>query len=177
MNVFTLSDLHFGHKRITQFEGVPTPLKRQGDDYLENMQIIIKNWNGVVGKRDLVWVLGDVAFTQEGYDALYELNGRKKMVRGNHDNHFTTEQWLKHFETIEGLTQYKGYWLSHCPIHSQEMRKAKGNIMGHLHHNLIRNQYSGEIDTRYINVCVEWADHTPVPFDLIKSGEYQKRFV
>jgi len=31
-------------------------------------------------------------------------------------------------------------------------------------------------DPRYINVCIEWAEHRPVPFDLIKSGEYQKRF-
>lgn len=174
--VFFISDLHFGHKRITEFEGVPEKLKRIGDDYLENMHTIITNWNSVVNKRDLVWVLGDVAFSQEGFDVLGELNGRKKMVRGNHDNYFKTEDWLNHFETIEGLTTYKGYWLSHCPIHHQEMRGRKGNIHGHLHHNLIRNQYTNEWDSKYINVCVEWSDHTPVPFDLIKSGEYMKRF-
>ena len=175
-NVFFISDLHFGHKRITSFQGVPEALQRKGGDYLENMHIIISNWNSVVTKRDLVWVLGDIAFSQEGFDALSELNGRKKMVRGNHDNYFTTEQWLQHFETVEGLTRYKGYWISHCPMHHQELR-GKKNIHGHLHHNKILQPHSEVWDCNYINVCVEWAEHTPVSFDLIKNGEYNKRFI
>lgn len=171
-DVFFISDLHFGHKNITYF-GSRLGLKfRTGDNYLENMYQIIQNWNNVVNRRDVVWVLGDVAFSQEGYDALFELNGRLKMVRGNHDNHFTTEQWLKRFETVEGLAKYKGHWLSHAPIHPLELR-GKNNIHGHVHHNSIRNQYTQEYDPCYINVCCEAIGETPIPFELIKSGEYQ----
>ena len=175
-NVFFISDLHFGHKRITEFQGASERLKRLGDDYIENAHIIINNWNKVVSKKDLVWVLGDVAFSQEGFEWLKELKGRKKLVRGNHDNYFPTKDWLSIFETVEGITNYKGYWLSHCPIHPQEIRNRLGNIHGHTHSNLVVNQYTGEWDRKYINVCVEWTRHIPISFDMIKSGEYQKCF-
>lgn len=170
--VFFISDLHFGHKRITNFTCGLGKKYRTGNNYLENMHTIITNWNKVVNKRDLVWVLGDIAFSQEGFDALFELNGRIKMVRGNHDNYFSTEDWLKRVETVEGLVQYKGYWLSHCPLHPDELRGRK-NIHGHVHHNSIRNKYDNTYDPRYINACCEAVNETPMPFDLIKTGEYQ----
>jgi calcineurin-like phosphoesterase family protein len=169
--VFFISDLHFGHKRITEFEGGRW---RTGDSWEENMHAIICNWNAVVrDKRDLVWVLGDVAFSQEGFDALGELNGRKKLVRGNHDNYFSTEDWLKHFETVESLVRYKDCWLTHAPMHPCELR-GKKNIHGHVHHNTVRNGY-GEYDERYINVCCEAVRETPIPFQDIKDGWYWKQ--
>lgn len=164
--VFFISDLHFGHKRITDF----SPKLRTGDDWLENMHILIANWNSVVKKRDVVWVLGDVAFSQDGYDALGELAGRKKMVRGNHDEYFTTEEWLKHFESVDGFVKYKQYWLSHAPMHPAELR-GRGNIHGHVHSNHIRNAY-GELDGRYINVSAEAVRETPISFQHILSGWY-----
>lgn len=174
--VFFLSDLHFGHKRITKFTDELGKKWRQGDNYLENMHIIIQNWNHVVNKRDLVWLLGDTAFSGEGFEALGELNGRKKLVLGNHcTERLKAQDYLKHFETVEGLVCYKGHWLSHAPIHPQELRGRK-NIHGHTHHNLVRNSYTNEPDLRYINVCVEWADHRPIPFEEIKSGTYQEKF-
>ena len=116
-------------------------------------------------------MLGDVAFTQEGFDALFELNGRIKMVRGNHDNYFKTEDWLKRVESVEGITQYKGHWLTHAPIHPDELR-GRPNLHGHVHHNSIRNKYTGGLDLRYKNMCCEAVNETPYPFDLIKSGKY-----
>lgn len=160
--------MHFGHKNIKKFE----PTLRSGEDHLENMEIIIDNWNRVVTKRDIVYVLGDVAFTNNGYDSLGRLKGEKRMIRGNHDNYFTTEQWLKYFTTIEGLVRYKGYWLSHAPVHPNELRGRK-SIHGHVHSSSIRLE-NGEYDERYINVCCEPLGETPVPFDKIKSGEYYK---
>lgn len=169
--VFVISDLHFGHKRITDFTCELGKSYRAGSSCTENMQNIITNWNSVVGKRDLVWVLGDIAFTQEGYDALGELSGRKKMVRGNHDDSFTTQEWLKHFETVEGITQYKGFWLTHAPIHPNELR-GKRNVHGHVHHNSIVNSYTGDLDQRYVNVCCEAIGETPILFNDIRSGRY-----
>lgn len=128
--VFHISDLHFGHKKIIQFGNQTGVSYRTGDDHIENMHHIITEWNKIVTKRDIVWVQGDVAFNQEGYDALFELNGRLKLVRGNHDNYFTTQDWLKRFETVESIVQYKGHWLTHAPIHPDELRGRK-NIHGH----------------------------------------------
>jgi len=155
--VYLISDLHFGHKRITDFKAKV----RSGSNYIENMNNIITNWNKIITKRDLVWVLGDVAFNKEGYDALAQLNGRKKLVRGNHDNHFSTEEWLKYFESVESMVRYKDCWLTHCPIHPDELR-GRINIHGHVHTNTIPDQ-------RYINVCCEAINETPILFtDLME---------
>jgi calcineurin-like phosphoesterase family protein len=166
-----ISDLHFGHKRIVEFGTEGGSKFRTGDNHVENMHHIIQNWNNTVTKRDLVYVLGDIAFNQEGFDALKELKGRKIMIRGNHDNYFTTQKWLEVFESVESLINYKGHWMSHAPIHPTELR-GKKNIHGHVHQQSIRNSYTGEYDLRYINVCCEAVGETPFPFELIKNGDY-----
>ena len=172
--VYFISDLHFGHRRITEF----VPGARSGRNCTENMQNIINNWNAVVKKRDFVWVLGDIAMSKEGFDALGELAGTKYMVKGNHDNRFTTEEWLRHFKSVESLVSYKGYWLSHCPIHPAELR-GKKNIHGHVHTQSIVApvDYNEERfwDRNYINICCEAINETPVSFDDIKGGAYWER--
>jgi calcineurin-like phosphoesterase family protein len=165
-NVYFISDLHFGHKNILNFE----PVLRSGLTYLENMYNIADNWIKTVRKRDLVWVLGDCAFTEEGFRVLESLPGRKKLVRGNHDNYYTTEDWLQIFETVESLVYYKKFWLSHCPIHPNELR-GRTNIHGHVHSNSIRDIY-GVRDKRYINVCCEAVGNAPINVEKIKDNSY-----
>ena len=163
--VLLVSDLHIGHKNIMGFAGQ----YRHGQTYIENIHEIVKMWNLVVTKRDKVFVLGDVCFKEEYMDVIDELNGTKVLVRGNHDNHFSTREWLKYFDEVEGIVKYKGYWLTHAPIHPQELR-GKRNIHGHVHQNSIINGYA-ECDERYINVCIENTGGAPIPFSRIKDGE------
>lgn len=172
-NVFFISDLHFGHRAIVEFGRITGTVYRTGDNYLENMHHIITQWNSVVTKRCRVFVLGDTAFTEEGFEALKELKGDKILVRGNHDDNFSTKQWLEVFNDVLGLHKYKEFWLSHAPIHSMELR-GKRNIHGHVHFNSIRNMH-GDFDKRYINVCCEAIGETPVSLSQIRTGEYDKR--
>jgi calcineurin-like phosphoesterase family protein len=170
---FFIGDLHFGHKRIIEFGRSTGTTYRTGDNYLENMHHIAINWNKVVTKRCKVFVLGDTAFTEEGFECLKELNGKKVLVRGNHDNYFSTEKWLEVFESVEGIVRYKNYWLSHAPIHPLELR-GKFNIHGHTHQHSIRNQYTNEYDERYINVSCEAIGETPISLHQLRNGEYNK---
>ena len=166
-NLFMISDLHFGHKNIMKFAGD----YRHGDCPESNIQSIIDMWNHKVNKKDKVYVLGDTAFTQDGFDALDELAGRKVLIRGNHDNYFKTEDWLKHFESVESLVKYKGFWLSHAPIHPCELR-GKQNIHGHVHQNsVMKSGIDTQADVRYINVCVENVGGAPIEFNRIQEGE------
>lgn len=171
-NVYFISDIHFGHKNILKFGRCPdgTNPWRSGNDHVENMYNIAENWIRTVTKRDIIWVLGDIAFDQEGFDLLKTLPGRKKMVRGNHDDHFTTQQWLEVFETVESMVKYKGFWLTHCPIHPSELW-GKRNIHGHIHQNLVKKE-DGTVDDRYVNVCVEHINETPISFEEIRSRFY-----
>jgi calcineurin-like phosphoesterase family protein len=96
--------------------------------------------------------------TEEGFESLKELNGVKRLVRGNHDE-FKVEKYLQVFEDVLGITTYKGYWVSHAPIHPVELR-GKRNIHGHVHGNTIKDNEGG-VDNRYINVCIENTNGTP----------------
>ena len=147
-NVFFISDLHFGHKRIIEFSGEHG---RKGSNYEEHDEWIIDSWNSIITKRDLVWVLGDVAMgkTDNGIynlSKISRLNGTKRLILGNHDL-LSVDQYHRYFEIVSGFSKYKKYWLSHSPIHPIELR-GKKNIHGHVHHRDIG-------DENYINVCVE----------------------
>jgi len=163
--VYFISDLHFGHSNIIKFAGD----YRYGNDCIENMHITIAMWNARVTKRDTVYVLGDVAMNDQGFEALRELNGNKLLVRGNHDM-YKAKRYLQVFSDVYGVRMYKGYWISHAPIHPTELRGRK-NIHGHVHQNTLMNHYN-EIDERYINVCVETTDGAPILFTDIKEGRH-----
>ena len=154
--VFFISDLHFGHKHILKFSP-----SRGGASVEEHDEILVQKWNSVVTKRDLVYVLGDVCFSMERMPLLDQMNGMKKLVRGNHDR-FNSGVYLKYFQEIYGFLRYKGFWISHAPIHPDELR-GKGNIHGHVHSAVIP-------DPRYVSVCVEALDGYPIPFDKIQEG-------
>jgi calcineurin-like phosphoesterase family protein len=138
-NIWFTSDLHFGHKNIQKFR-----LEVESSEH--NEQHITLDWNNKVTKRDIVYVLGDAAFTMESVHLFSALPGTKILIRGNHDN-LDTQVYLKYFKSVEGLLKYKEFWLSHAPIHPNELR-GKVNLHGHVH-------YASINDSRYVNMSVE----------------------
>lgn len=84
MNYY-ISDLHLGHANILRFENRPFQT-------VEKMtERVIKNWNEAVSPSDTVYVVGDMFFkasTSLPNLVLPQLNGKKYLIRGNHDkNH------------------------------------------------------------------------------------------
>lgn len=156
--VYFISDLHLGHKKILQFSSE----WREGSTVDEHDEWIINQWNSVVKKHDVVWLLGDVAFTRQGLEKCLRLNGVKKLVMGNHDQFTTTAYELNGFRVMGGIVKYKGFWLSHAPVHPAELRGCK-NIHGHVHSESID-------DDRYINVCVEVQNGLPRLLDDIRTA-------
>jgi calcineurin-like phosphoesterase family protein len=146
-NVYFTGDLHLGDKRILEFEGD----YRCGSTVDEHDQWLFDCWHARVNKKDKVYVLGDVALTPEKLEWFGSWTGRKVLVRGNHD---TLKEGIYRdiFEAIHGITQYKGHWLTHAPMHPMSLRD-KPNIHGHLHH--LRVMDGGVPDVRYKSVCVE----------------------
>lgn len=139
MSVWFCSDLHFGHKNIHNY-------RKFTNSEAHNRQMIKDDWNVLVSKRDDVYVLGDAVFTMETIKDIHELPGRKFLVRGNHDT-LDTSAYLKVFAQVYGLLKYKEFWLSHAPIHPQELR-GRINLHGHVHYNSVK-------DSNYFNCCVE----------------------
>lgn len=154
-NVWFIGDIHAGHKNIQKFRGSCTSEE-------DNRKQIEEAWKERVKKRDLVWVLGDAAFTEEGLDWIGSLSGLKYLVRGNHDC-LSTRRYLDVFEEVYGIVRYKKYWLTHAPIHPDELR-GKVNLHGHVHYATIKvgsptQPLNSIVDTRYLNCSVEGLRH------------------
>ena len=149
--IYITSDWHLSHSRIHHFRNFVSSPE-------ENEKLLIEAYEKTIKKQDIVWFLGDVAFDKRGLDVIGNLKGRKRLVLGNHDLATTNADQLAVFEEIHGMVRYKKLWLTHCPIHPQEMRKCVGNVHGHCHQYQItkRNWYGRKIiDPQYLNVCVE----------------------
>jgi calcineurin-like phosphoesterase family protein len=153
--VFIISDTHFGHKKILEFEAETRPFKtiEEHDDEL------VRRWNDAVSKKDTVWHLGDVLFGEGSFATLARLNGIKNLVMGNHD-HYPTARYLEHFNTVLGCASVRGYLLTHVPIAQSQFYRFKGNIHGHMHSMVMD-------DSRYINVSAERINLTPKLLDTV----------
>ena len=77
--IFVTSDHHFNHKNIIQYENRPF------NNIDEMNKELIKKWNNVVSKNDIVYHLGDFCFSNTPSDFLKQLRGKVILIMGNHD--------------------------------------------------------------------------------------------
>lgn len=159
--IWCISDAHLEHPAIPKFR----PLCTSMDD---NTRQITHHWRSLVKKDDTVLCFGDMAWNQRGLIILQSLPGRKVLIPGNHDHQtdVTPQELARTYDKIcGGLVNYPGgFWLSHAPIHPEELFN-KVNIHGHMHKNALR-------DARYVNVNVDFTGMKPVLLDDIRSGKY-----
>lgn len=152
--LFVCSDPHFYHLNMIK--------KRGFKDFLDYHKFYVEQWNSVVSKRDVTYILGDLTMEKPHYAILSRLNGIKHIILGNHD--------CKNKSHLMSLSKYvnkilsskklkikdKNVVLTHIPIHPIEFDyRVDLNIHGHLH-DLVIN------DERYINICPEQIDYKPV---------------
>jgi calcineurin-like phosphoesterase family protein len=150
--------LHLGHKWMAQHRGF--------NDEFYHDEHLIEQWNKVVHKKDLTYILGDVTMeSSEHYYQLDRLKGRKIVVLGNHDLHQHTRKLLEYVETVAGVVDYKGFMLTHVPIHPNEISFCRGNIHAHIHENELSEV---EVPERY----GDWIGIEPP----VKSGTLNKYY-
>ena len=144
--VWLAADLHLGHRGITKY-------RKQFVSVEEHDNVVWDNLLSTVGKRDTIFLLGDICFAPEWAVALRRLACNKILVMGNHDI-----KDVSCYSRVESLLGYKSCWLSHCPVHPQELDWSKKyNIHGHLHDSFIN-------DPRYFNVSLEHINYKPILF-------------
>jgi len=79
---FIISDLHYSHKRIIEYENRPF------NSVKEMNECITDNWNSTVNVNDTTYILGDVMFSRDHnaiIDFLNNLKGKIVIILGNHD--------------------------------------------------------------------------------------------
>lgn len=163
--VFVTSDTHFGHSNILTFKKTDgLPLREGFKDIKDHDLELIKRWNSVVSKDDKIYHLGDVGFKNFPYlkEIFDQLNGTKVLIKGNHDN-FKISQYMQIFKDVRATHVLNGYVLSHVPVHPMCLDRWKGNIHGHTHEHNVESSPHHK-DKRYINVCVEHTNYTPIEF-------------
>jgi len=177
LDVAFISDPHLGHPSIAKMRGF--------DDIDLYNEIVIERWNSVCNKKTLVLLAGDVAMeNNKFYHLLDRMLGRKVLIGGNHDLKKHSSDLYEHFEAVIGAIEYKGYIITHIPIHSQEVSRFKGNIHGHTHNNYVIKQvlsYNSDIksdrpytarvsethDKRYLNISWDALEGIPIGFNQL----------
>lgn len=170
-DIWVVSDTHFNHSNIIKYCNRPF---HTADDMNWEM---VRRWNSVVKPGDKVYHLGDVymgsGFSKEYTETLFKrLNGRKRLILGNHDN--GKDQLLqKYFEKIDVWRMFQefGLLLTHVPVHESSLyRGATGNEQNPLKllnvHGHIHNNKSPSVNHRC--VCVEHTDYTPVNIEELR---------
>lgn len=134
--IYFTADLHFYHTKII------TSTNRPFRNENEMNKMLIRNWNQKVSFDDVVYILGD--FTMKGPELatmiLYELKGKKHLIRGNHDNFvdkadFDQSLFASIQDYLEIAYANTQFVLSHYPM-LEWNGYHKGSIMLHGHqHN------------------------------------------
>jgi len=176
-NVFFISDTHFNHSNIIKYCNRPwhDENSQTGDiivrpEDVEKMnEEMIKRWNGVVGKDDIVWHLGDFCLGKDQNNTIPEmvsrLNGKINLVLGNHDHHSVRFYYEAGFNRVYDRKVIINDFvvLSHAPM---EFVKAPFfNVFGHVHDCETYKTWSKDSCC----VCVERHDYTPVPWIEIEK--------
>lgn len=163
--VFFTSDLHFGHYNLCE--------SLRGMSAEESDKLIIENWNKVVNKKDLVYILGDITMEKSANIEQYmsQLKGSKYIIGGNHDTKRCCKEYQRLGIPVLGCLAYKGFICTHIPIHPFELEYYRGNIHGHIHLSGdlkdVGEYYPKNPEGRYYNVNTEFHNYTPILFDDI----------
>lgn len=134
MNYF-ISDTHFGHAKVLQYDKRPF----SGIDEMDEM--MIERWNQTVSVKDDVYVLGDFAYRNKKSEEWYlkQLKGRLHLIVGNHDGKLlTNKNALDLFVSIDVMKTIceDGKWLHLChyPLADWNKKHYGGyHIHGHIH--------------------------------------------
>lgn len=163
------SDLHLGHKNICKY-------RTQFNSAEEHDEVVFDNLASNINKRDSLFILGDVAFTDEWLIDLTKIKCRKKtLVLGNHDSEYLSRVLMINvFDSIHSLFSKRNCLFSHAPVHPSCLRGKILNIHGHEHDRKIMLPYIDDetvqefigprVDKRYFNACVEHTDYKPISF-------------
>lgn len=172
--IFFSADTHFGHQNIIKYCNRPFSNVKEMDE------AIIKNWNKVVTKSDLVWFLGDISFyknEQDTLNILNRLNGSINAVLGNHDErlspkilkrfnyvvNFGTE--IKVQDPLASNGKYQHIVLCHYAMKVwNKSHRSSWQLYGHSHGSLKDDPHALQID-----VGVDNHDYTPISYEQVKA--------
>lgn len=175
MKKWFTSDTHFNHKRTLE-------LSRRPFRNVEEMnEVLIENWNHVVGKDDVVFHLGDFG----DYEFSKYLNGEIILLFGNYERKDISKGVITEEELVskynfrkvytEKIVQYdvdgEVFYLVHEPVHAEAVKDELNSfyLYGHVH-KLQMVKKNG------LNVGVDCHNFTPISLDDVKMYRNEKNW-
>lgn len=153
-DVWFTSDLHLGQHALAERRGFSS-VEEHDDTIIYNLQTLLT-------KRSKLFILGDVTWHHRYLSRIADIPGIKELIIGNHDG-LSTAEYLKYFNKVHGFKKYENFWISHCPLHPQEMFRCIGNIHGHIHNG----GATPDLGYPYYNVNVDFRNYHPKSYDEI----------
>lgn len=176
MNLY-ISDVHFGHRAVIDFE--PRPFL----DVDEMDRALIQLWNSRVAKNDQIYVLGDFAFHNEKPYSWYlkQLKGQKHLIIGNHDTKLLKDdEAMSYFVTVDKMRHVsdsgKELCICHFPLAEWNgFHRGAIHIYGHIHNRTDGAfQYMKQFDTA-LNAAACINNYTPASLnELIRNNQIFK---
>jgi calcineurin-like phosphoesterase family protein len=190
---YYISDMHFGHANAIRFDRRPFFNVSDMEDGM------CESWNKRVTVNDTVYILGDFCWSNDENEwirILNRLNGKKILIKGNHDIRQMSNKLRSYFLEIcdykEINENHRKLILSHYPmlIYKNSYHENAYMIHGHVHnstqeHILVENAKrkiwkSNEYDMQgnIINCgcMMKYVDYTPRSIEeLIEVLENQKK--
>lgn len=160
INTWYISDTHFNHNKIIEYCNRPFSNVEQMNETM------IKRWNSVVRKDDIVYHLGDFGFgnKEEITDIVKKLNGKIFLIKGNHCIH--NNQWYRDcgfVEVYDCPIIIKDFLvLSHEPL-PFVMNQVYVNLFGHVHTSPMFETWGKQSAC----LCVERHNYYPVNEEVI----------
>lgn len=155
--IFLTSDTFFGRSQIIEIANRPFA------DVEEMNEELIKLWNKVVGVDDIVYHLGNFAWSPVvADDVLKKLNGNITFMVGEYDDALL--EIADYYEGIKVLANdiHKDYdnklLLSHWPL-AEWPGKEKG--IYHFHGHSLKNLKTNLKEMNRINICCDNWNYTP----------------
>lgn len=137
--IYYTSDLHLGHENIIRL------CNRPYKDVDEMNKDIVYKWNKRVRPTDTVYILGDMFFKYQDIQfvkyTLNRLNGKKILIKGNHDTFLKSMRWQDYFEEVvlykEISDEGRMVCMFHYPVEEWNGYYRNSYMLyGHVHENM-----------------------------------------
>ena len=163
-NRWFIADLHLSHNSVVHtFKHSDGSPLRPFKDIEEHDETIIDNWNKTVKASDLIYMLGDLSMSRKAIKIAARLNGRKRLIGGNHDFGSIADYQEAGFEKLYGVKVFNGdYICSHVPLLESCLDRFINNCHGHYHSHYVNNP-------KYLCVSAEQTNFFPISHEEVKA--------
>ena len=179
---FFASDHHFFHANILKYADRPW-----NNVWMMN-EALIERHNSVVTNKDIVYFIGDFAFTSNEDDIvniIQRLNGEKHFIAGNHDKTMFKERIMKQFNSFT-KAPYKEIYVQDsdarggkqsitlCHYAMRVWNKSHHgafHLYGHSHGSL-----PDDPNSRSFDIGVDCWDFTPISYEQVKKVMAKKNW-